>query len=125
MSLQNWSESKTRNAVVSEEPEAQFHQQELSDEPALRDFLAESIRSAVAPAAIGVCVGILGSCPRNRSNSISRAFAFGFLGGVIGFGAGVAWESRGLTASAVRRTTEKLGRMRDERWMKKHFIAYA
>lgn len=128
MSLQNGSESRAQyeeKVVSCESSRAQSDQQELVCERSLLGFLADSMRSAVAPAAIGVCVGLLGSCPRKRSSSISRALAFGVLGGAIGFGASIAWEGRGVAANAAHRTSQKLGRIRDERWMKKHSIAYA
>ncbi len=127
MCLQKRSESNVRNEekIASAAPESQSGQQELSNEGALREFLSDSIRNAVAPAAIGVCVGLLSSGPRKSRNPIPRAFVFGVLGGVIGLGAGVAWESRSLVANAARRTSEEFTRMRDERWMKRNFIAYA
>jgi hypothetical protein len=128
MSLQNGSEPSAQyeeKVVSCESSREQADQQKLPYERPLRGFLADSMRSAVAPAAIGVCVGLLGSCPRKRSSSLSRALAFGVLGGAIGFGAGIAWEGRSLAANAAHRTSQKLGRMRDERWMKKHSIAYA
>jgi hypothetical protein len=51
--------------------------------------------------------------------------AFGLLGGAIGFGAGVAWESRRLTASVAGSALRNIGRVRDEHWLTKHPIDYA
>jgi hypothetical protein len=91
----------------------------------LTPFLSESARSALRPAVFGACLALLGSCPGSRQKSISRTLAFGLLGGAIGFGAGVAWESRRLTASIASGALRNIGRVRDERWLTKHPIDYA
>jgi hypothetical protein len=91
----------------------------------LTPFLNESVRSALAPAAIGACIGLLGSYPGSRHQSTSKAFAYGFLGGALGLGLGIAWESRGLTASVVAGAWKSIGKVRDEHWFDKHPIDYA
>lgn len=96
----------------------------LHGEP-LAPFLSESIRSALKPAAVGAFIGVLGSYPGNREKSITRALAYGLLGGAIGLGAGVAWENRRLTASAAGSALRNIGRVRDEHWLTKHPIDYA
>jgi hypothetical protein len=52
-------------------------------------------------------------------------FTYGLLGGVIGFGAGVAWESRRLTASAACGALRNISKVRDEHWLERHPIDYA
>jgi hypothetical protein len=47
------------------------------------------------------------------------------LGGVIGFGAAVAWESRRLSASVAGGALKNIERVRDEHWLTKHPIDYA
>jgi hypothetical protein len=91
----------------------------------LTPFLNESVRDALKPAAIGACIGLLGSYPGNRRNSASRALAYGLVGGVLGFGAGVAWRSRFLSASVVSGAWKNIDRVRDEHWLEKHPIDYA
>ena len=91
----------------------------------LTPFLNESVRDALKPAAIGACIGLLGSYPANRRNSASRALAYGLVGGVLGFGAGVAWRSRFLSASVVSGAWKNIDRVRDEHWLEKHPIDYA
>jgi hypothetical protein len=91
----------------------------------LTPFLSESVRSALKPAVLGACLGALGSCPGSRQKSIGRTLIFGLLGGAIGFGAGVAWESRCLTASVAGSALRNIGRVRDEHWLTKHPIDYA
>jgi len=88
-------------------------------------FFGESVRSALKPAALGACLGVLGSYSGYREKSISRALACGLLGGAIGLGAGVAWESRRLSASIADGALKNIGRVRDEHWLTKHPIDYA
>jgi len=96
----------------------------LHGEP-MAPFLSESVRSALKPAAIGACVGMLSSYPAYREKSTIRALAFGLLGGAIGFGAGMVWESRRLTVSAASGALKNIGKVRDEHWLTKHPIDYA
>lgn len=96
----------------------------LKGEP-LTPFISKSVRRALKPAAVGACLGMLGGYPANRHRSIGRALARGLLGGAIGLGAGVAWESRRLTASVAGGAFRNIGRVRDEHWLTKHPIDYA
>jgi len=91
----------------------------------LAPFLNETMRSAVRPAVLGACVGILTSGPRSRQKSATRTLAFGLLGGALGLSIAFAWESRRLTASAAGGALRSMGRVRDERWLAKHPIDYA
>jgi hypothetical protein len=88
-------------------------------------FSSDSVRSALKPAVLGACLGVLGGYPASREKSASRAFACGLLGGVIGFGVGVVWESRRLTSSIASSALRNIGRVRDEHWLTKHPIDYA
>ncbi len=96
----------------------------LNGEP-VAPFLSESLQKALKPAVLGVCLGVLGSYPGSGKKSIGRTLAFGLLGGVIGFGAGVAWESRRFTASVAGGALRSLGKTRDEHWWSRHPIDYA
>ena len=91
----------------------------------LSPFLNESARNALTVAAVGACIGLLGSYLGNGHKSASRAFAFGVFGGAIGFGAGVAWGSRRLGASVVSGVWTNIGRARDEHWLEENPIDYA
>jgi hypothetical protein len=99
--------------------------QEFLEGQPLPGFLTASLRSAISPAAIGVGVGLLGSCSRRQRNTLGKALVFGLLGGAIGLGASFAWENRRLASSAAHQASRNMARIRDERWMKKHSIAYA
>ena len=91
----------------------------------LAPFLTESLRHALKPAALGACLGLLGSYPGNRRMSAGRAFAYGLLGGALGFGLGVAWQSRRLTASIALSALKNIGRARNEHWLERNPIDYA
>jgi hypothetical protein len=96
----------------------------LNGEP-LTPFLGESARRALRPAALGACLGVLGTYPASRQKSLGKVLAFSLLGGAIGFGAAVVWGSRRLVASAAGGAAWSMGRVRDERWLARHPINYA
>lgn len=127
MDLGNWSKTELESGkeVVNSGLEAGSGQQDSLEGRESNGFRADSLRTAVPPAAIGLCVGLLGGCQLTKRNSVARALGFGLLGGAIGFGASVAWENRRFASNAVQRVSRNVIRVRDERWMKKHSIAYA
>jgi hypothetical protein len=128
MALREWSKSNAnygRKLVNSGIEGARSGRKAFLNGEPLTPFMSESVRRALRPAAVGACLGVLGSYPRCRPKSISRALACGLLGGAIGLGAGVAWESRHLTASAASGALKNIGRVRDEQWLTKHPIDYA
>jgi hypothetical protein len=47
------------------------------------------------------------------------------LGGALGFGVGVAWESRRLTTSVASGAAKSISKVRDEHWLEKNPIDYA
>jgi hypothetical protein len=95
----------------------------LEGEP-LAPFLGESARSAWKAAALGACLGVVASYPGRRRKSFARTLAYGLLGGAIGLGAGLAWESRRLTASVADGAWSSIGKVRDERWLTDNPINY-
>jgi len=128
MDLREWSKSSTnygRKLVNSGLEGARSGGEEFLNGEPLAPFLSESVRRALAPAAFGACLGVLGSYPGSRQKFIGRALACGLLGGAIGFGAGIAWENRRLGASVADGAWKNIGRVRDEHWLTKHPIDYA
>jgi hypothetical protein len=91
----------------------------------LTPFLIEAARSALKPASVGACVGMLSGYRRSGDRSISKILGFGFLGSLVGFASGVAWESRDLTASVAASAMKNIDQVRDEHWLQKHPIDYA
>jgi hypothetical protein len=128
MDLYEWSKSNAdygRRLLDSGIEGARSGEEAFLNGKSLTPFLSESVRNALRPAAVGACLGLLGSRPGYREKSIARALVYGLLGGAIGLGAGVAWESRRLTASVADGAFRNMGRVRDEHWLTKHPIDYA
>jgi hypothetical protein len=128
MDLREWSKSNSdygRRLLDSGIEGARSGEEAFLDGESLTPFLTESVSSALIPAALGACIGVLSSYPGYREKSITRALVYGLLGGAIGLGAGLAWESRRLTASVAGGALRNIGRVRDEHWLSKHPIDYA
>jgi len=128
MDLRKWSKSEVeygRKVLDSGLEGVRFGREEFLNGRPLTPFVNESVRKALKPAILGACIGALGSRPANGHRSIVGMLVYGLLGGAIGFSAGVAWESRRLTASAANGALRNIHRVRDEHWLEKHPIAYA
>jgi hypothetical protein len=73
--------------------------------------------------AVGAGVGILS---RMGKRGTASTVAIGALiGGVVGFGAGIAWESRQFSGTVARKAIREIGAVRDARWLERHPIDYA
>jgi len=128
MDLGKWSKSQAdygRELLHSGIDGARSGREAFLKGESLTPFLSESVRSALKPAALGMCLGVLGGYPGSREKSASRALACGLLGGAFGLGVGVAWESRRLSASVAGGALKGIERVRDEHWLTKHPIDYA
>jgi hypothetical protein len=128
MTLREWSNSSIeygRKLVDSGVQGARSGERAFLDGRRLTPYLNRSARIALGPAAVGACLGVLGSNPRARRTSSTRAFLCAALGCVVGFGAGIAWKSRGLAASVASGAIRNIGRVRDEHWLERHPIDYA
>jgi hypothetical protein len=127
MTVQEWIESEVKygRKVLDAGLEGTRSGREafLEGKP-LTPYLNDSVRKALVPAAIGTCIGALGSAT-GRNKSVGRVLAFGLVGGAIGFGLGIAWGSRHLTVSALSSALKKISRVRDEHWLERHPIDYA
>jgi len=74
--------------------------------------------------AVGAIVGVW-QASRSRSRVSRYSLALGGLAGsALGFGCGVAWESKGLAGTAARSAVHKVGSVRDARWLEKNPVAY-
>jgi hypothetical protein len=128
MSFMKWSQSGVnygRRLVGSAFQGARSGENEFLNQEPLAPFLNESARQAVCPAVIGACLGVLGGCLGNGRRSTARTLACGFIGGAIGFGAGMIWESRDFTACVASGAWKNIDKTRDERWFEKNPIDYA
>ena len=88
-------------------------------------FVDESAWHALKPAALAACIGALSAYSGNRHRSPGRALTYSLVGGAIGFGVGLAWASRRLTAAVASEAWRKLDRTRDEHWLENNPIDYA
>jgi hypothetical protein len=128
MDLREWSKSNAeygRRLLGSGIAGVRSGREEFLNGESLTPFINDSVRSAVVPAILGTCIGVLSSFSAYRQRSVGKAVVFGALGAFVGLGAGFAWESRRLTASAAGSALKNIGRVRDERWLVKHPINYA
>jgi hypothetical protein len=128
MNFLEWSKSSVdygRRLVDSAMEGARTGEDDFLQQEPLAPFLSESARQALGPAVIGACLCTLGGYLGNGRRSPTRALACGFLGGVIGFSAGMLWDSRQLTASVASGAWKKIGKTRDEHWFEKNPIDYA
>jgi hypothetical protein len=88
-------------------------------------FIDESASQALKPALVVAVLGALGAYSGNRRRSPAKTLAYGMLGATIGFGAGLAWQSRALTSSVAAAAWKKIGKTRDEHWLESNPIDYA
>lgn len=128
MGLRNWSRSELeygRKVLDSGLNGVRSGREAFLSGSSLTPYLSDAALNALKPAVVGACVGMLSGYRGNRHTSIGRILSFGFLGSLIGFASGVAWESRDLTASAAATAFKNIGKVSDEHWLEKHPIDYA
>ena len=128
MNFMEWSKSSadySRKLVDSAIEGARTGEGKFLKAEPLAPFLNESARRALRPAVVGTCLAVLSGYLRNNRRFTPRVLAGGLLGGAIGFGAGMIWENRELTASVVSSAWENIGKTRDEHWFENNPIDYA
>ena len=87
--------------------------------------LARVSQSALAPAALGAAVAILGVYLGRRGRLGNAAILGGLVGCTLGFACGVAWGTRARTGAAARNALHNVQAVRDAHWLEKNPIAYA
>jgi len=128
MNVKEWSKSSVdygRKLVDSALDGARTGEERFLNHEPLAPFLGESARRALCPAAIGTCLGLAYGCRANQERSVMKVAAHGLLGGLIGFGVGLIWESRYLTASVASTVRASIRDTRNEHWCEKNPIDYA
>jgi len=126
MTVRQWSSSNAaygRKLVSSGLEGARSGREAFLHGGALAPYIRTSFRNAIGPAVIGVCLGILESLPKKRC--ASRAVGFAVMGGMVGFGIGLVWQTRRLATSMASEVFESIEKVRDEHWLEKHPIDYA
>jgi hypothetical protein len=88
-------------------------------------ILGRSVRDSWAPTAMGAGVGALcGLLAQRRKPNTAVVVAMGVVGGVVGFTAGVAWDTRQLSSGMARGAMRNIGSTRDSHWLGKHPINF-
>jgi hypothetical protein len=96
----------------------------LQGEPVGR-VLTRSAQESWAPTLVGAAVGALvGFLGNTRKPSVSRIAACAILGGTVGFGSGLAWESRDLSSGMARGAMKNINKVRDQHWLATHPIDF-
>ena len=87
--------------------------------------LGRSARASWAPTVMGAGFGAVSALLVQRRKPRGGAvIAMGIVGGVVGFTAGVAWETRQLSSGIARGAMRKIGTARDSHWLGKHPINF-
>jgi hypothetical protein len=127
MNFLEWSKSNVdygRKLMDSAVEGARQGESEFLKDESLGPYLEKSALHAIAPTVIGACLGLLGGYLVDR-RSRNTTLICGLLGGAIGFGAGVVWENRNLTASVASGAWQRINKTRDEHWLEQNPIDYA
>jgi uncharacterized membrane protein YebE (DUF533 family) len=96
----------------------------LQTEP-MGKLLSRSVRASWAPTAMGVGVGALCALlVQRRKTNAAAAVALGIAGGVVGFTACVAWETRQISSEDARGAMREIGTTRDSHWLDRHPINF-
>jgi hypothetical protein len=89
------------------------------------EIVGRSLRASWAPTVMGAGVGALcGLLVQRRKPNNAAVVAMGVVGGVVGFTAGVAWETRELSSGIARGALRKIGSTRDSHWLDRHPINF-
>lgn len=90
-----------------------------------RAILSRSARASWAPTVMGAGFGALcGLLAQRKKPNTTVVVAMGFVGSVVGFTAGVAWETRQLSSGMARGAMRGIGSTRDSHWLSKHPINF-
>jgi hypothetical protein len=96
----------------------------VQTEPVSKLF-SRSVRASWAPTVMGASVGALCALlVQRRKHSAPAAVALGVVGGVVGFTACVAWETRQISSEVARGAMRQMNSTRDSHWLGKHPINF-
>lgn len=128
MSVKDWSMSTVgygRKLVQSTVSGVRTGEEQFRESGELTPYLGKSAKRSLSPAAIGVVVGACVGYHSQDRPSVGRLLMGGILGGLVGFSAGMLWETRDLTASVGSNVRKNVQLTRDEHWLQRHPIDYA
>jgi hypothetical protein len=87
--------------------------------------LGRASQSALAPAVLGIGVGVLGVYLGRKGRDANVAVLGGLLGGALGFTSGLAWCARSHARNCCVEAAHSVQAVRDAHWLEKNPIAYA
>ena len=128
MNVRAWSESTVhygRKLVDSAVDGVRSGEDEFLVDGRLNAYLAKGALRSLAPAAMGVALGACCGSLRRERQSALRILTGCILGGLVGFGAGMAWETRYLTESIGSNVRKRVQSVRDQHWLEENPIDYA
>ena len=128
MSVKDWSMSTVgygRKLVQSTVSGVRTGEEQFRQSGQLTPYLERTAKESLCPTAVGAVVGACIGYHGNERRSVGRLVVGGILGGLIGFGAGLLWETRDLTASVGSDVRKNVQLTRDEHWLQRHPIDYA
>jgi hypothetical protein len=128
MNVMAWSKSTVdygRKLVDSAADGIRTGEDEFLVDGRLTPYLAKGATRSLAPAAIGAVLGAYCGSLRHGCRSTARILTGCILGGLVGFGAGMVWETRYLTESIGTNVHKRVQSARDEHWLEENPIDYA
>ena len=90
------------------------------------EVFSRSVRSSIGPTFMGAGFGALCAAllVQRRKSSTPAAVALGVVGGVVGFTACVAWETRQISTQVARGAMREISSTRDSHWLDRHPINF-
>lgn len=128
MSVGTWSKSTVeygRRLVDSAVDGIRTGEDEFRVDGRLAPYIAKGAIRSLAPAALGCVLGAYCVSLQRERQSATRILTGCILGGLIGFGAGIVWETRYLTESIGVNVRKRVQSVRDEHWLEENPIDYA
>ena len=99
--------------------------EQIREEESPRSVLLRSARTSLAPSVAAASLGLVAGYWATKRKPAHSAVAFGLLGAVVGFTAGMAWSTRRVTGEIARGAIKKVDATRDAHWLTKHPVDYA
>ena len=85
----------------------------------------EKAMGTLAPAVLGVAIGVLGVYLGRKGRIGNSALLGGLVGGALGFSSGVVWGTREQARKGCIEAAQSVKAVRDARWLEKNPVAYA
>jgi hypothetical protein len=85
----------------------------------------ENATANLAPAALGVAIGVLGVYLGRKGRMGNNALLGGLVGGALGFSSGVIWGTRDQARQGCVQAVHSVQAVRDAHWLEKNPVAYA